>query len=792
LGPPNDLTDCGTFCPEAVYSFPARRSILWWALAGLGLAGSFCGPVLAISKIVHNSMLLSRLAVRLCLWLLAHTFYRVEVCGGENLPTSGPALLVCNHISFIDPFLLGAGVRRSIWFLMPRRFYEARAIHWLAKRMGAIPVSATDPPLERVRADQAALERLRAGELVCLFAECALMRGGDLPRFAPTLEALTCGLSVPVVPVHIDREWGNIFGFEQGRFFFKWPRRIPYRVTVNFGAALPASSSAFQVRQALSLLGAQTAARRDAVQQTLPAAFLDCARRNWRRLAMADSAGRELTFGKALIGALLFRRFVVKHCPGEKMVGVLLPPSAPTAVVNFGITLAGRVAVNLNYTAPLQAVDSAIERCGIKTVFTSGKLLERFGIPKRPGMILLEDAAQSFSKIDKLLWAAIARLTPTALLRRILIPREVTLDSLATVVFSSGSTGTPKGVMLTHRNIISNVEGMLQTINVDRNDFLLGVLPFFHSFGFTVGLWLPAVAGFGVVFHTNPLEARTIGELCRKYRVTLIIGTPTFVWEYVRRLEREDLASVRVAIVGAEKMRLELADAFWEKFHLDLSQGYGCTETSPVVSVETAGRNRQSQMGCVEPGSVGRPMPGIAVSVVNPETLETLGPGQEGMLLVKGPCVMAGYLGEPDLTRQAIWEDGWYITGDVAQLDEDGFITITDRLSRFSKVAGEMVSHVHLEEELHRVLGSLEQRLVVTSVSDTQKGERFVVLHLELGLEVDELLKRVRDAGLPPLWLPRREHFYRVESLPLMGSGKLDLKLVKQTAQKLTAGATAA
>ena len=733
-------------------------------------------------------MLLSRLIVRLCLWLLAHTFYRVEVRGAENLPKSGPALLVCNHISFIDPFLLGAAVGRSICFLMPRCFYEARPIHWLAKHMGAIPVSAADPPLERERADQAARDRLSSGNLVCLFAESALMRAGDLPRFAPALEALTRGLSGPVVPVHIDREWGNICGFEQGRFYFKWPRRIPYRVTVNFGAVLPATSRAFQVRQALALHAAETAAHRDTVQQPLPAAFLDCARRNWRRLAMADSTGREIPFGKALIGALLFRRLVMKRCSGEKMVGVLLPPTVPTAVLNFGIALAeGRVAVNLNYTAPLQAVDAAIERCGIKTIFTSEKLLERFGIPKRPGMILLEEAAETFSKVDKLLWAVIARLTPVGLLRRSLIPREVTLDSLATVVFSSGSTGTPKGVMLTHRNIMSNVDGMLQAVNVDRNDCLLGVLPFFHSFGFTVGLWLPAVAGFSVVFHTNPLEARTIGELLRKYRITLIIGTPSFIWEYVRRLEREDLATVRVAIAGAERMRLKLADAFWEKFHLDLVQGYGCTETSPVVSVETAGHMAQSRMGCAERGSVGRPLPGIAVRTVNPETFETLEPGQEGLLLVKGPIVMGGYLDEPEKTRQAMWEDGWYITGDVAQLDEDGFITITDRLSRFSKIAGEMVSHVHLEEALHQALGSLEQRLVVTAVSDHKKGERFVVLHLDLGLEVDELLKRVRFSGLPALWVPRREHFYQVEALPVMGSGKLDLKLVKQTAERLTA-----
>ena len=736
-------------------------------------------------------MLLSRLIVRLCLWLLAHTFYRVEVRGRENLPKSGPALLVCNHISFMDPFLLGAGMRRSICFLMPRRFYEARAIHWLAKRMEAIPVSATDPPQEKARAEQAAQDRLRAGELVCLFAECALMRAGDLPRFASSLEALTRALSVLLVPVHIDRQWGHIFGIEQGRFFFRWPRRIPYRVTVNLGTALPANSSAFQVRQTLALQAAETAAHRDALQLPLPAAFLDGARRNWGRFAMADSTGRELTFGKALIGALLFRRLVVKRCPGEKMVGVLLPPTAPAAVVNLGITLAGRVAVNLNYTAPLQAMNAAKERCGIKTIFTSQKLLERFDIPKRPDMILMEEAAQTFSKVDKLMWAAIARLAPTALLRRALIPRDVTLDSLATVIFSSGSTGTPKGVMLTHRNIISNVEGMLQAIDVDRNDCLLGVLPLFHSFGYTVGLWLPAIAGFGVAYHTSPLEARTIGELCRKYRVTLMIGAPSFLWEYVRRCERADLASVRVPIAGAEKMRPELAEAFWEKFHLDLVQGYGCTETSPVVSVETAGRRKQGQMGSVQPGSVGRPIPGTAVRVVSPETFEPLGPGQEGMLLVKGPGVMAGYLDEPEKTRQAIWEDGWYITGDVAQLDEDGFISITDRLSRFSKVAGEMVSHVHLEEALHRALGSLEQRLVVTSVSDDQKGERFVVLHLDLGLDVEELLKRVRESGLPPLWVPRREHFYQVESLPLMGSGKLDLKLVKQTAQKLSAGVTA-
>jgi acyl-[acyl-carrier-protein]-phospholipid O-acyltransferase/long-chain-fatty-acid--[acyl-carrier-protein] ligase len=735
----------------------------------------------------NNSMSLSRLIVRACLSLLAHTFYRIAVSGAENLPKRGPALLICNHITFLDPFLIAARTRRPIRFLMPRRFYEAWGIHGLAKRMGGIPVSATDDPRAMAQALEAAQAGLRAGELVCLFAESSRMRIGDLPRFKSSLEGLQRGLPVPIIPVHLDRVWGNIFSVEGGRFFLKWPRRIPYRVTVSFGAALPPSASAYQVRQALALLSAAAFSRRDAVQRPLPEAFLDCARRNWGRFAMADSSGRELKFGQVLVGALLFRRWVVKRCPGEKMLGVLLPPTVGTAIVNLGIGLAGRVAVNLNYTAPAQTIDTAIERCGIKTIFTSEKLLERFGIARQPGMIGVEEVADAFSKVDKLVWAALARLLPTACLRRWLIPSDVKLDSLATVVFSSGSTGAPKGVMLSHRNILSNLEGMQQAINVDRRDCLLGVLPFFHAFGYTVALWLPVISGFGVVYHTNPLEGRTIGELCRKYGVTILIATPTFVWEYIRRCEPEDFASLRVAIVGAEKMRLELADAFWEKFHLDIFQGYGVTETSPVVSVETAGYYAQKHLGATHRGTIGRPIPGIATRVVSPETFQTFGPGQEGVLLVKGPSVMMGYLDEPEKTRRVMWEDGWYITGDVAQLDDDGFITITDRLSRFSKIAGEMVSHVHVEEALHRALGCLEPRLVVTSVSDDQKGERFVVLHIELGMGVDELLKRLRDSGLPPLWVPRREYFFPVRALPTLASGKLDLKLVKETALRLTA-----
>lgn len=782
----NVLTFTGVFLGAGIFEFLSGPCRMQANQVLLVMA------VISFGATRHILTVLPDFMIRLCFFLLTHTFYRIEVRGAENLPRRGPALLVCNHISFADPFLIGACTPRFIRFLMYRRFYETAGIHWLVKLMGAIPISESDKPWELVASLHVAQDRLREGDLVCIFAEGAITRTGNPLRFRRGFERITRGLTVPLIPVHLDRVWGSIFSFERGRFFFKWPRRIPYRVTVSFGVPLSGDADAFQVRQAVMALSADAFARRGAAQRPLPELFLDSARRNWRRFAMADSTARRVNFGQALIGALLFRRHVMKQCPEEKMIGVLLPPSVPAALLNFGISLAGRVPVNLNYTASKQAMEEAVKRSGLETIFTTEKLLSRLGIEKQAGMVMIEDVVKSFTLRDKLVWAVLARLVPTAVLRRWLIPDDAKLDSLATVIFSSGSTGTPKGVMLSHRNIVSNLEGVQQTINVNRSDCLLGILPFFHSFGFSIGLWLPAVSGFGVAYHSNPLEARKIGDLCRKFHVTIMISTPTFVWEYVRRCEAEDFASLRVAIVGAEKMKPELADAFREKFHLDLLQGYGCTELSPVVSVENSGYSggNQKQIGAKR-GTVGHPIPGVAVRIVNPETLTALGPGQEGMLLVKGPSVMVGYLGEPEKTRQVMWEDGWYITGDVAQLDEDGFIQITGRLSRFSKIGGEMVSHVQVEEALHRALGSFEPRMVVTSISDEQKGERFVVLHTELGLSVDELLKRMRDSGLPKLWVPRKENFFPVPALPYLGSGKLDLKQVKETAQRLAAAVQA-
>ncbi len=490
---------------------------------------------------------------------------------------------------------------------------------------------------------------------------------------------------------------------------------------------------------------------------------------------MADSTGRELTFGRALVGSLLLARAIRRHVPDGGSIGLLLPASVGGALANIAASIAGRVPVNLNFTAGRDATAAAIDRCGISTVLTSRAFLAKAGLPHTPGMLFLEDILKETSARAKASTLIAARLLPASLVERcFLAPADP--ERLATVIFSSGSTGVPKGVMLTHRNVLANIDGANALFRLTSDDLVLGVLPFFHSFGYTITLWLPLVVGFGAAYHPNPTDAKTIGEMAAKYGATLLISTPTFCAAYVRKCQREQFATIRLAIVGAERLREPIALAFKEKFGIDLIEGYGCTEMAPVVAVnvpDAAGTGARA-------GTVGRPLPGISAKVVDPETGEGPLVGKEGLLLVTGPNQMRGYLGEPDLTRDA-QRDGWYVTGDIATVDEDGFIRITDRLSRFSKIAGEMVPHMKVEEQLQALLRD-PHVCVVTAVPDAAKGERLVALYTDPDMPAHEVWERLSRCELPKLWIPKREDLHIVESIPTLGTGKVDLRAVREVA----------
>jgi acyl-[acyl-carrier-protein]-phospholipid O-acyltransferase/long-chain-fatty-acid--[acyl-carrier-protein] ligase len=423
---------------------------------------------------------------------------------------------------------------------------------------------------------------------------------------------------------------------------------------------------------------------------------------------------------------------------------------------------------------------AAIQQCSLQTILTSRQFLHKAKIAELTGMVYLEDVLPQLSLWQKVVAMLQAVLLPSRLLQRLYTPRGQHPDTLATVVFSSGSTGTPKGVMLSHHNVLANIEGMAQVLALTSQDRLLGSLPLFHSFGFTVTLWFPLVTGCGVVYHANPMDAKAIGELVHTYKATMLISTPTFCGMYLWQCPADAFASLRYAVVGAEKLPPALAQAFQDKYGVELLEGYGCTEMAPVVAVNVPDvvHGTPRQLGH-KPGTVGHPIPGIAARVIHPETGAPLPYGTEGLLLVTGPNRMLGYLGQPEKTAEVL-QDGWYMTGDIAAIDEDGFIHLTDRLSRFSKIGGEMVPHGKVEEAINHILG--EPACVVTAVPDARKGEALVVLYTPTAISRDDLWALLCQTDIPKLWLPRREHLYCIEAIPTLGTGKVDLQQARRLA----------
>jgi acyl-[acyl-carrier-protein]-phospholipid O-acyltransferase/long-chain-fatty-acid--[acyl-carrier-protein] ligase len=407
-----------------------------------------------------------------------------------------------------------------------------------------------------------------------------------------------------------------------------------------------------------------------------------------------------------------------------------------------------------------------------------------------PGeVIYMEEVKKSITKKDKMIAIFLAVFCPAKLLERLLgAPPDRSSDDVATIIFSSGSEGEPKGVMLTHRNVLTNIEGVAQVFPHKTGDGIMGILPFFHSFGYMGTLWLPLWRGFFTVYHPNPLEPKIIGQLIYKYQPIFLIATPTFLQGFIRRCIPEELSSLKYVVTGAEKLPERVREAFHHKFGVEPLEGYGTTECAPAVSINVPDFRAPGfyQLGCKR-GTIGKPLPGVSVKTVDPDTGADLPVGENGVLCVKGPNIMKGYLNQPEKTATVL-KDGWYYTGDIANVDEDGFITITDRLSRFSKIAGEMVPHTKIEETLHELLDLQDQTFAVTSVPDEQKGERIVVLHTLMDGELEVLTEKLRDCDLPNLWRPKPTSFYRIAEMPLLGTGKLDLKKLKMLAAEMDVG----
>ncbi|MCC5877037.1 MAG: AMP-binding protein [Candidatus Sumerlaeia bacterium] len=725
--------------------------------------------------------------VRLFIATVFRILYRVDLSGVENVPSRGGVLLVGNHQSYLDAVVVGLSTPRNLTFIIHRKMYNHPLVWPIARMWRTIPIDAEASPRDLITALRDASSRIKDGEVVCIFAEGQLTRTGNLLPFKRGVERIMRDSDAVMVPFCIDGLTQSCWGRPWGKLKVPRPRLHRRPIQMRFGKPMKEGTPVHVARQQVSLLLTEAFEARREFARPLHETAIRALRCHPLQKRYTDhNTPKAIPNYKALAAVVVLGEKLKPHWGREKCVGLLLPPAIGSMAINIAALTAGRVPVNLNYTVGPDTMEKICDNARIRVVITSREFVEkiRMKLPDHLKVVYTEDIRDSVTSRDRLHGMLRGMFLPIRDLERHLgRKRRARLNDVATLIYSSGSTGVPKGVMLTHWNVLSNMLGTVQVFRLNKKDRLLGVLPFFHSFGYTVGIWLPFGAGIPVSYYPNPLDARALADITRRDRVSIIFGTPTFLSSYSRRLMGGEFGSVRAVVTGAEKLRDYIAANFRETFGIEPREGFGCTETSPVVSIncEHFRETGLYQKGH-KPGTIGLPIPGVSTRIMDIDTGEELAPGKEGMLQVKGPNIMKGYHRMPDKTAEAIVDGGWYVTGDVAKIDEEGFITITDRLSRFSKVGGEMVPHIRVEQALQEAISLNEQVFAVTGIPDKKKGERLVVLYTVEKDEARKACDELPKMGVPGIWQPRFADFIYVEEIPILGSGKMDLKQLRQIA----------
>jgi acyl-[acyl-carrier-protein]-phospholipid O-acyltransferase/long-chain-fatty-acid--[acyl-carrier-protein] ligase len=709
---------------------------------------------------------LIRVLLRFVVRLVLRLWFRIEVRG--VMEPHDRLLIVSNHQSLLDGILLGAFLP-----MIPVPVLHSTIVrHWFVRtgmRLFEHLVVETGHPL----AMKTVIELIERGRPVLIFPEGRVTVTGSMMKIyeGPAFVAAKTGATV--IPVHIDGAVYSIFSRMKGDF----PRRLFPRITITIRppVTIPeANAPKAKTRRRLEATALRRLMQETALASrrpnTLFPALVDAARlHGWRRDIIEDIRQQPQTYRQIVRGSLALGRLVSKMTAEDEHVGVLLPNVSATAALLFGMFATRRVPTMLNYTAGADALRAACKVAAVRLVITSRAFLDKAGLAPvveqlgEVRVVCLEDLRSQFglgSKLWLLLWA---QWFPGR------VARPGRPEDTAVIVFTSGSEGAPKGVATSHDALLANVEQCLTVIEFAPRDKLMSALPLFHMFGLTVGIFLPLLSGSRTFLYTSPLHYRVIPELIYDRDCTVLFASSTFLGNYAKYANPVDFRSLWLVVAGAEKLQDDVRRLYIDKFGVRIFEGYGVTETSPVLSVNTPMASRTGTVGELFPAVEHRiePVPGIE---------------RGGLLHVRGPNVMQGYLSEETgevVPVSSIYGPGWYNTGDVASVDEDGFVTILGRVKRFAKVAGEMVS-LELVERI-ALTASPEFHHASAATREPGRGETIVLFTEDPHLTREQLQRAAHGLGAPELAIPRR--IVRLPEIPCLGSGKKDYVKLNRLAQ---------
>lgn len=737
--------------------------------------------VVAIGGALYTLYKLPQSLVRFIVSFVIGRRYSLEVLGLKNMPESGGVLMLGNHISWIDWAILQMASPRPVRFVMERSIYERWYLRRFLDFFGVIPISRGSS--KNALASITGL--LNEGEVVCLFPEGTISRSGQLAVFQTGYERATEGAKGIILPFYLRGLWGSWFSRSSDKLKSIRGDSVKRDIIVAFGEPLPINTRVDELKKRILDLSIESWQRYTESLPILPHAWLATVKRMASEPATVDTNGDALSYRKMAAVTIAFSRHIRGHNP-QQNVGILLPTSSAGAITNMAALLCGKTVVNLNYSSSPETLLASAKKAGLQNIYSSRKFIEKLekkGI--NPDACLdtlniyyLEDIREKLNQASLVKDIIFLNFLPLFLLK-LFYCRGVPLDNCAAILFSSGSEGQPKGIMLSHRNIMANLKQISDVLNTESTDVVMATLPLFHAFGLTVTTFMPLVEGIPMVCHPDPTDSVNIAKAIAKYRATILCGTSTFLRLYTRNSRVHPLMfeSLRVVVAGAEKLNADVRKAFKLKFSKDIYEGYGATETTPVASVNIPDQLDSNywrvQLGSKE-GTVGMPLPGTSFRIVDPKSMQELPCNDDGLILIGGTQVMLGYLDDPARTDEVIVElDGkrWYKSGDKGHIDEDGFLVIVDRYSRFAKIGGEMISLSAVEEQLREVIDDPDVELLATSIPDDKKGEKIVVL-LSSEVNKEKLRENLLESGCPPLMLPAE--VYSSQEIPKLGSGKPD------------------